>query len=200
MNKDTLKEAIQSVVREEVEKVKYGRVLSEGMRFHLDHKLSFYNNIYRPNTKEFYALFREMKEMYHEGKLQLSEEEKELAESGVGEFGVYEGRKVPLDVPLMVTETLEEAEYQGKEVELGKPKRGGSKKFYVYTKCNGKVKKVSFGSPDMSMKISDPERRKSFVARHNCKEKNDRCTAGYWACRIGRYPSLTGASKSYTWW
>lgn len=85
-------------------------------------------------------------------------------------------------------------------MELGKPKRGGSKKFYVYTKCNGKVKKVSFGSPDMSMKISDPERRKSFVARHNCKEKNDRCTAGYWACRIGRYPSLTDASKSYTWW
>lgn len=40
--------------------------------------------------------------MYHDGKLQLSEEEKELADSSVGEFGIYEGKKVPLDVPLMV--------------------------------------------------------------------------------------------------
>lgn len=201
MKKQTLKEEIGKLVKEEVEKVKYGRVLSEGMRFHLDNNVSFYNNIYRVDSKEFYKLMREMKELHKEGRLNLTKEEVELAESGVGEFGVYEGRKVPLDVPMVEgAEELSEAEYQGKDVELGKPKRGGSKKFYVYTKCGDKVKKISFGSPGMPLRVSEPERRKSFKARHNCEKKNDRCTAGYWSCRIGRYPSLTGASQSYRWW
>lgn len=201
MAKQTLEEEINKLVKEEIEKNKYGRVLSEGMRFHLENGISFYDNIYRVKSKAFFSLMREMKELYTEGKIQLSEQEKELIEQGVGEFAIYENKKVPLGIPMIEgSEMLDEAEYQGKDVELGKPKRGGSKKFYVYQKCGDKVKKISFGSPDMSVKVSDPERRKSFAARHNCEDKNDRCTAGYWSCRIGRYPSLTGASKSYRWW
>ena len=200
MTEHLLYKKISNLVKEEVEQIKYGRVLSEGMRFHIENKVSFYDNIYRPTSKNFFLLVTEMKEMHKEGLLELSLEEKELAESDIGTFGMYGGRRVPLDMPFITTEKIVEAEYKGKKVELGKPKRGGSKKFYVYTKCGDKVKKVSFGSPDMSLKISDPERRKSFVARHKCKEKNDRGSAGYWACRIGRYPSLTGASKSFTWW
>lgn len=79
---------------------------------------------------------------------------------------------------------LEEAEYQGKSVELNKPKRGGSKKFYVYVKNDkGNVVKVSFGSPDMSIKKSNPDSRKNFRARHNCDQKKDKTSAGYWSCR-----------------
>lgn len=79
---------------------------------------------------------------------------------------------------------LEEAEYQGKSVELNKPKRGGSKKFYVYVKNDkGNVVKVSFGSPDMSIKKSNPDARKNFRARHNCDQKKDKTSAGYWSCR-----------------
>lgn len=82
---------------------------------------------------------------------------------------------------------LEEATYQGKKVSLGKPKRGGSKKFYVYVKgClsdKKKVKKISFGDPNMKIKKSNPKRRKSFRARHKCATAKDRCTARYWSCR-----------------
>lgn len=96
---------------------------------------------------------------------------------------------------------LYEAEYKGKEVQLNKPKRGGTKKFYVYVKNpkTGKVKKVAFGAKGMSTGLRDPDRRKSFKARHNCEDKKDKTKAGYWACRIGRYPKITGAPYT-TWW
>jgi hypothetical protein len=204
-----LKEEIIKLVKEELgraqsEKVKYGQVLSEGLRFHLDNKVSFYNNIYRPDTEKFYALYSEAKELFSKGKLNLVKEEAELFEGHLGEWGVYEGKEVPLEVPMVDPEEddreLDEAEYQGKDVELNKPKRGGSKKFYVYVKCGDNIKKISFGSPGMPLRVSEPDRRASFKARHNCEKKNDKCTAGYWSCRIGRYPSITGASKSYRWW
>lgn len=80
-----------------------------------------------------------------------------------------------------------EAMYQGRKQKLNVPKRGGPKKFYVLVKgCakdKSKVTKISFGDPNMTIKKSDPERRRSFRARHKCKEKKDKCTAGYWSCK-----------------
>ena len=78
-----------------------------------------------------------------------------------------------------------EAEYQGREVKLGKPMRGDVKKFKVYVKNpkTGKVVKVNFGDPNMRIKKSNPERRKSFRARHNCDNPGPRTKARYWSCR-----------------
>lgn len=83
-------------------------------------------------------------------------------------------------------EELDEAEYQGKEVTLNKPTKGDSKKFKVYVKdpSSGNVKKVNFGDPNMEIKRDDPERRKSFRARHNCSDKKDKTKAGYWSCKM----------------
>ena len=79
---------------------------------------------------------------------------------------------------------LDEAEYQGRKVKLGKPMRGDVKKFKVYVrKPNGKVVKVNFGDPDMKIKKSNPKRRKSFRARHNCDNPGPRWKARYWSCR-----------------
>ena len=91
-----------------------------------------------------------------------------------------------------------EAEYQGKDVELNKPKRGGSKKYYVYVKNpkTGNVKKISFGDPGLKTKSGNKDRAKSFAARHNCEKKNDKTKAGYWACRLPRY----GLVKGGKWW
>jgi len=91
-----------------------------------------------------------------------------------------------------------EAEYQGKDVELNKPKRGGSKKYYVYVKNpkTGNVKKISFGDPGLKTKSGNKSRAKSFAARHNCEKKNDKMKAGYWACRLPRY----GLVKGGKWW
>lgn len=77
-----------------------------------------------------------------------------------------------------------EAEYQGRKVKLGKPMQGDVKKFKVYVKNDkGNVVKVNFGDPNMRIKKSNPERRKSFRARHNCDSPGPRWKARYWSCR-----------------
>jgi hypothetical protein len=77
-----------------------------------------------------------------------------------------------------------EAEYQGRKVTLGKPMQGDVKKFKVYVKNDkGNVVKVNFGDPNMRIKKSNPDRRKSFRARHNCDTPGPRWKARYWSCR-----------------
>lgn len=82
---------------------------------------------------------------------------------------------------------LLEAEYKGKKVELNKPFRtpGAAKKFAVYVKNDaGRVVIVRFGDPKLSIKRDDPNRRKSFRARHSCDTATDKTTPRYWSCRF----------------
>ena len=81
-------------------------------------------------------------------------------------------------------ENVVEAEYQGRTVKLNKPMRGDVKKFKVYVKNpKGNVVKVNFGDPDMRIKKSNPARRRSFRARHNCDKPGPKTKARYWSCR-----------------
>jgi hypothetical protein len=81
-------------------------------------------------------------------------------------------------------DVLDEAEYQGRSVPLGKPMRGDVKKFKVYVrKPGGNVVKVNFGDPNMRIKKSNPARRRSFRARHNCDNPGPRHKARYWSCK-----------------
>jgi hypothetical protein len=85
---------------------------------------------------------------------------------------------------LLESEDLDEAEYQGRKVPLGKPMAGDVAKSKVYVrKPNGKVVKVNFGDKNMRIKKSNPARRKSFRARHNCDNPGPRWKARYWSCR-----------------
>lgn len=90
---------------------------------------------------------------------------------------------------------MDEAKYQGREVPLGKPMRGDVKKFKVYVRDpkSGNIKKVNFGhggtsakragQKTMKIKKSNPARRRSFRARHNCDNPGPRTSARYWSCR-----------------
>ncbi len=82
-------------------------------------------------------------------------------------------------------DVIEEAEYQGRKVKLNKPMRGDVKKFKVFVKDpkTGNVKKVNFGDKNMRIKKSNPKRRKSFRARHNCDNPGPKTKARYWSCR-----------------
>jgi hypothetical protein len=83
-----------------------------------------------------------------------------------------------------VSQPLEEAKYKGRTVPLGKPMAGDVKKFKVYVKNKkGNVIKVNFGQKGVKIKKSNPERRKSFRARHKCDTAKDRTTPRYWSCR-----------------
>lgn len=83
---------------------------------------------------------------------------------------------------------LEEAEYQGRKVTLNDPFRSsdGKHKFYVYVQNDkGNVIKLGFGDPNLSIKRDDPERRKNFLARHNCSDPGPKWKAKYWSCKWG---------------
>ena len=86
---------------------------------------------------------------------------------------------------------LNEAEYQGRKVQLGKRMQGDVKKFKVYVKNDkGKVVKVNFGfggksakGKRMVIKKNNPKRRKNFRARMNCDNPGPRWKPRYWACK-----------------
>jgi len=147
------------------------------------------SNEYRVGSEKYYEFFNEKRSLYERGELSPVGFDKELLEGDIGKYDTYNGEHVPLDCPMM------ESEYQGKDVELNKPKVGGSKKYYVYVKDGDKVKKVSWGDTSgLKVKLDDKEARKSFAARHDCANKKDKTTAGYWACNLPRYAKQLGLS------
>ena len=246
------------------------------LQYHIDNKLSLHEHVYRYNSEAFIQLFKEAREAHSNEDIELSEEDIELLETtDIGEYGDYNGMRVPLDLPMvspdknalfeigcMIDEMIEndekideatsidemidfdlikelvesigatinmenfrkavklqnesfdyngfdmlkasvdyipEAEYRGKKVQLNKPKRGGSKKFYVYVKSKkGNVKKVSFGDTGLSVKLKQRGARASFAARHKCSTKKDKTKAGYWSCNIGRYWKSLGGSSNFS--
>ena len=246
------------------------------LQYHIDNKLSLHEHVYRYNSEAFIQLFKEAREAHRNEDIELSEEDIELLETtDIGEYGDYNGMRVPLDLPMvspdknalfeigcMIDEMIEndekideamsidemidfdlikelvesigatinmenfrkavklqnesfdyngfdmlkasvdyipEAEYRGKKVALNKPKRGGSKKFYVYVKSKkGNVKKVSFGDTGLSVKLKQRGARASFAARHKCAQKKDKTKAGYWSCNIGRYWKSLGGSSNFS--
>jgi len=246
------------------------------LQYHLDNNLTLSEHVYRYSSDAFIQLFKEAREANRDGKILFNIEDKVLLEStDIGEYGDYNGMRVPLDLPMvspkynpifeignLIDEMIEdetkideassigemidfdlikelvesiggkmnmdkfrkvvkiqnetydyngfemlkasveyipEAEYKGKKVQLNKPKRGGSKKFYVYVKSKkGNVKKVSFGDTGLSVKFNKPGARASFAARHKCATKKDKTKAGYWSCNIGRYWKSLGGSKNFS--
>lgn len=176
--------------------------ISPELKYHLDNGLRMNKNIFRVGSDQFCDMFNQIRQLAAAGLYQPDEDEEYYLSTDIGDFGDFNGEKVALDIPFVDEEELDIADAKDKKVELNKPKRGGSKKFYVYVRDpkTKNIKKVSFGDPGMSLGVGDSKRRKSFSARHQCEKKNDKTTAGYWSCRIGRYPHLTGAKKKYTWW
>jgi hypothetical protein len=205
------------------------------LQYHLNNNLTLSECVYRYSSDSFIQLFAEARQAFRDGKIVLSEQDILLLElTDIGEYGMYEGQKVPLDLPMIdevdynsledeiannefgmdynqlgpnekewvddEIENLNEGEYRGKDVPLNKPKRGGSKKFYVYTKNKkGNVVKVSFGgTTGLNVKIDEPGARSSFAARHQCATKKDKTKPGYWACNIGRYWKSLGGSRNFS--
>jgi hypothetical protein len=122
-----------------------------------------------------------MSRLHQEYKAALAQGDKPKAEQIAKEIDEYSRERravVPDDWE------LEEAKYQGREVPLGKPMAGDVKKSKVYVKGpKGNVVKVNFGDKKMKIKKSNPKRRKSFRARHNCDNPGPRWKARYWSCR-----------------
>ena len=148
------------------------------------------DNPFRLGSTMYFEIIKEARKLIAEDRYTLTEVDKQIIETDLGQFEVFEGNIVPLDCPMM-----EMTEEEDKDVAIGKPKAGGPKKFYVYVKDGGKTKKVTFGDTSgLSVKFKDPKARASYVARHNCDTANDKTTPGYWSCRLPRYAKQLGLS------
>ena len=178
-------------------------LLSEGLQYHIDKKIPLFETVYRIGSEKHLSLIKEARKMYSRNVIDLCEEDEALIKTHLGEFALYEGVSVPLDLPMLNEEDIEEAEFKGKDVQLNKPKRGGSKAYYVYVKDpkTKRVKKVSFGSGGLRAKIKNKKARNAFAKRHRCSEKKDRTKASYWSCNLPRYASALGLGANMnTFW
>jgi hypothetical protein len=174
--------------------------VSPNMLYHVYKKLSITENTFRYGSESFLNLWQEARWLHENKQILFDGADKQLLEeTEIGTFDFYNGKLVPIDL-LLEEVDLEEADKKKKTPPIGKPKRGGSKKFYVYVrKPGGGVKKISFGdTTGLSAKINNAKARSAFSKRHDCPNKKDRTKASYWSCRLPRYAKLLGLKSSYS--
>ena len=166
--------------------------MTENMQYHIDNKKPLYETTITYGSSGYINLWAEARYLYLREIIDLTGIDLErITETDLGEYGMFEGQMVPLDMPMPDEELINEAEYQGRKVQLGKPMQGDVKKFKVYVKNDkGKVVKVNFGfggksakGKRMVIKDKNPKKRAAFRARHNCKNPGPRWKARYWSCK-----------------
>ena len=170
-------------------------LISEHLQYHIQNKLPLTENTFRYGSKAFLDLWKEARELHNSGIILLEGDDKQIAEeTDLGKAIKINNQIYFLDLPLL------EEEKKKKNPPLNKPKRGGSKAYYVYVRDpkTKKIKKVSFGSSGLRAKINNPKARKAFAARHKCSQKTDRTKPSYWSCRLPRYSSLLGMKSSFS--
>jgi hypothetical protein len=256
--------------------IKEAITVSDGLKYHLDNRISLGESVFRYASEKYIKLVKEVKSLYKSGLINLNENDEFIVNSAIPSIALVDGKKIMLNTiyeevesdevisedemvqnlptyaqlavigaPILakiiydimtgdkkaakeklkkaledkkpddnLTESMlndlstliTEAEYKGKKVKLNKPKRGGSKKFYVYVRDpkSGNIRKVSFGAKsgggNLAVKLKDPKARKAFSDRHNCPEKKDKTTAGYWSCALPRYAKSLGLSGGGRYW
>ena len=175
--------------------------MSEALQHHIVTATPITDPIFRPGSDEFFNLISEARKAWANGVLDGKLVDPWLMSTDLGEWGLFEGAKVPLDFPM--PEEIAEAEYHGRDVKLGQPFRvsGGGHKFAVYVRDpkTGNVKKVQFGAPGLKVKLNNPARRKSFLARHNCDNPGPKTGARYWSCNLHRYKKQLGLKFEGRW-
>ena len=174
-------------------------ILSEGLKYHMDNDMPLTEHVYRAGSQKYFELWAEARALYTRGILEVTDNDLEvLTETDLGHFGMFEGKKVPLDFPI---ELNEEEVNEEKKKKLNKPMRdsSGGKAYKVYVKDpkTKKIKTIRFGSGGLRAKINDKEARNAFAARHKCSTKKDKTKAGYWSCRLPRYAKLLGLKSNF---
>jgi len=165
--------------------------ISEELEYHINENLTLANNVFMVYSEKYFDLINEVRDLWMKDLIHLNEEDEQIVMSDIGKVALFEGKLVYLDAPIEDEDYINEAKYKGRTVTLNKPMQGDVKKFQVYVKNEkGNVIKVNFGfggtsakGKVMRIKKSNPERRKSFRARHNCDNPGPKTKARYWSCR-----------------
>jgi hypothetical protein len=166
--------------------------MTDNMKYHIDNNKPLTETTLPYGSKEYLDLWVEARYLYSRGAVDAYGIDKEkITETHLGEYGLFEGQMVPLDLPMHEDDILNEAKYHGRTVTLNKPSQGDSKKFKVYVKnAKGNVVKVNFGfggksakGKRMVIKDKNPKRRSAYRARHHCDNPGPKWKANYWSCK-----------------
>lgn len=157
--------------------------------YHVQENIPLHESIYRIGSNAYCTLMEDARRLNKEGMLKLANANDDFVvnKTAAGKRAIYEGKSVVLDSP--------------------KRNPGGSKKkFHVYVDSGRKdkegrvlAKKVQWGDPDMEIRNYDEDAAKSFRNRHQCDQKSDKTTPGYWACNVAKYWKQLGLSSSRPW-
>jgi len=187
---------------------------SPELQYHINLGIPIGNNIFRIYSKSFYNLFNESRDLWKTGSLKVSDGDAFFLRTDIGKFANIDGVDIPLDIPIpmdLYEEIIFEktaATKKKKTPKLNSPRRVGKndpgygrKKFIVHVKdpSTGRIKTITFGDPNLSIKANSPERRKSFLARHNCDNPGPRTKARWWSCNLHRYKDQLGLSFEGRW-
>ena len=181
-------------------------ILSEGLKYHMDNARPLTEHVFRAGSENYFNLWAEARALYARNILEVQGDDLEvLLETDLGNFGMVNGKKVPLDFPIELTEgEIDEAKKKAKKKntkKLNKPMRdtSGGKAYKVYVKDpkTKNIKTIRFGSGGLRAKINDKKARNAFAARHKCSQKKDKTKAGYWSCRLPRYAKLLGLKSNF---
>ena len=167
--------------------------ISEGIQYHVRNNLSITESIYRIGSDSYCQMVNELRELWSQGKIQVSENDQFILERlKTGTKAVYKPRGG-----------------NEKEVVLDTPEKtpsGDKKKFQVYRDSGKKnddgvviAKIIKWGDPNLSVKNCDEKASKSFRARHKCSEKTDKDTPGWWACHVHRFWKQLGLECDDPW-
>ena len=185
-------------------------ILSEGLKYHMDNNKPLTEHLYRAGSQNYFNLWAEARNLYSREILEITNEDdlEILTETDLGHFGMFDGKKVPLDFPMEMSEeelheALDEAaKKKKKDPPIGKPMRsssgGKAYKVYVRDPKTKNIKTVRFGSGGLRAKINDSKARAAFAKRHKCSTKKDRTKASYWSCRLPRYAKLLGLKSNFS--
>jgi len=158
--------------------------VSENLQYHLDNEIPLNESVFRISSNAHVKLFKEVRKLWEEDQMTLSESDEYFMHTDAGRQGMYEGKLVPLDLPYI----MEAAKKKKKNPPLNKPRRGGPKAYFVYVRNpkTKKIKKVTFGSGGLRAKLGN---------------KKDRTKASYWSCNLPRYHKQLGlGTPASTFW
>lgn len=188
--------------------------VSAALKYHLDNRIKLASNAFRIHSSEYLSLFNEARELWKRGSLAVCEEDEWLLNTDIGKTAMLDGVEVLLDVPMEIdddesyyvkTAATKKKKGHGRlnsPRRIGKGDPGyGKKKFIVHVKnpSTGNVKTITFGDANLSVKANNPERRKSFLARHNCDNPGPKTGARYWSCNLHRYKKQLGLKFEGRW-
>lgn len=158
----------------------------------MDEGLSLSECLFRIGSDAYLSIFREARELHTKGLIEVSESDMLILEKlYTGDFGIYKGKKVALDVPRRVRDK----DGVGKKFIVFRPNRNLDKDE------NGlyKAVRIVWGDPNYEIRNDDKDAADNFQSRHNCKAKKDQWEPGWWACNVHLFHKQLGLVSDYPW-